>query len=72
MRNDANWTGRTPRSLQESRFGPYATWSAYRKPPVKQRIKPVVRKTLWGVYLTLAFGVLLNLDRLAYLLWSHL
>lgn len=72
MRNDANWTGRTPRSLQESRFGPYATWSAYRKTPTRRRIRAVAEKTLWAVGLTLAFGVLFNLDRVGHLLWSYL
>lgn len=28
--NNANFTGRTPRTLQESKFGPYAEMECYR------------------------------------------
>lgn len=69
--NDSNWTGRTPRTLQETRFGPYATWSAYNKDTRKKAQKRAVAGRLgWYLGLPIAFGLLLNVDRVAYYLWG--
>lgn len=44
MRNDSNWTGRTLRTLQESRLGPYASFRQEKVPRSKAiyRLIPLI------------------------------
>lgn len=65
--NDSNWTGRTPRTLQETRLGPYGSWSAYNKQTLRQgRIRLVARVIGWALGLSLAFTLILNIDRVSF------